>query len=215
MMQTIWNENNNIQLHGKVLTTPRISHTSHGMSYYAFTLAVVRLSGAEDRLNIVVPSLILQDCQVEEGEELSVRGEVRSFNNKNGTGSRLVITVYARELERECCEDVNQLRLTGTLCKEPVQRRTPLGREICDMMLAVNRKYGRSDYLPCISWGSLAMRCGALAIGERVELEGRLQSRAYTKRIGEMEEERIAFEISVMEMCEVSVAASKQSCSLM
>ena len=132
-----------------------------------------------------------------EGEELSVEGEVRSFNNRSGVGSRLVISVYARQMHREPGEEENRLRLTGTLCKVPVYRRTPLGRDICDLMLAVNRRYGRTDYLPCIAWGSLARRCAELAPGNRVELEGRLQSRVYTKRLGETSEERTAFEVSV------------------
>ena len=99
-------------------------------------------------------------------------------------GSRLVISVYARQMHREPGRRENRLRLTGTLCKVPVYRRTPLGRDICDLMLAVNRRYGRTDYLPCIAWGSLARRCAELAPGNRVELEGRLQSRVYTKRLG-------------------------------
>jgi single-stranded DNA-binding protein len=97
-------------------------------------------------------------------------------------------------------EDENRLELSGTLCKAPTLRSTPLGRTICDLILAVNRRYGRSDYLPCIAWGSLAHRCAALEVGDPVRLEGRLQSRTYTKRIGEEQEERTAFEVSVMTM---------------
>ena len=168
--------------------------------FYACPLTVCRLSGAEDRLNVLAPRTMLDRCPLEEGSEVTVRGEVRSFNNKSGQGSRLVITVYARQLERDEGEDDNRLTLCGVLCKPPVFRHTPLGRDICDMMLAVNRRYGRADYLPCISWGALAYRCGGLSVGDRVRLEGRLQSRAYVKRLGEQEEERTAFEISVMTM---------------
>ena len=121
----------------------------------------------------------------------------RALPYKPRVGSRLVISVYARQMHREPGEEENRLRLTGTLCKVPVYRRTPLGRDICDLMLAVNRRYGRTDYLPCIAWGSLARRCAELAPGNRVELEGRLQSRVYTKRLGETSEERTAFEVSV------------------
>lgn len=151
------------------------SHTNHGESYLKFPLAVCRLSGAEDRVNVVASAALLERCPLTEGEELSVEGEVRSFNNRSGVGSRLVISVYARQMHREPGEEENRLRLTGTLCKVPVYRRTPLGRDICDLMLAVNRRYGRTDYLPCIAWGSLARRCAELAPGNRVELEGRLQ----------------------------------------
>lgn len=165
-MQTEWNENR-IVLHGRVCQAPVPSHTNHGESYLKFPLAVCRLSGAEDRVNVVASAALLERCPLTEGEELSVEGEVRSFNNRSGVGSRLVISVYARQMHREPGEEENRLRLTGTLCKVPVYRRTPLGRDICDLMLAVNRRYGRTDYLPCIAWGSLARRCAELAPGNR------------------------------------------------
>lgn len=198
-MQTNWNRNH-IVLHGRAVEGPERSHVNHGETYLIFPLAVCRLSGTEDRLNIVVPERLLMDCSVEPGDEVSVWGEVRSFNNRSGVGSRLVITVFARELRREQGEDENSLELAGTLCKPPICRRTPLGRDICDMMLAVNRRYGRTDYLPCIAWGALARRCGTLEVGDALSLEGRLQSRTYTKRIGEESQERTAFEISAMTM---------------
>jgi len=191
---------NDITLHGCVAGAPQPSHRNHAELFCIFSLSVCRLSGAEDRLNVLASERLLEQCPLEEGDEVTVRGEVRSFNNKSGQGSRLVITVYARQLEREPGEDENRLTLSGVLCKPPVFRRTPLGREICDMMVAVNRRYGRADYLPCISWGTLARRCGALVVGDPVTLEGRLQSRVYTKRLGEAQEERTAFEVSVMTM---------------
>ncbi len=198
-MQTNWNENR-ITLHGRAEAAPEASHVNHGETYYRFPLVSCRLSGAEDQLNIIVPERLLLSCPVGAGDEVSVWGEVRSFNNKSGVGSRLVITVLARELRREQAEDENTLRLTGTLCKKPVYRRTPLGRDICDMMLAVNRRYGRTDYLPCIAWGTLARRCGELEVGDALGLDGRLQSRIYTKRLQEESQQRTAFEISVMTM---------------
>lgn len=196
-MQTIWNENQ-IILHGRTAAVPVLSHVNHGQAYYIVPLRACRLSGAEDRLNIVVSAALLESCPLKEGSEVTVCGEVRSFNNKSGVGSRLVITVLARELRREQAEDENALTLGGTLCKAPVYRRTPLGRDICDMMLAVNRRYGRTDYLPCIAWGALARRCAQLKVGDGLELSGRLQSRVYTKRMGDEEQERTAFEVSVM-----------------
>lgn len=212
-MQTEWNENR-IVLHGRVCQDPAPSHTNHGEAYMKFPLAVRRLSGAEDRVNVVVSAALLERCPLAEGVALTVEGEVRSFNNKSGVGSRLVISVYARQLRREAGEEENRLHLTGTLCKGPVYRRTPLGRDICDLMLAVNRRYGRTDYLPCITWGALARRCAGLSMGERVELEGRLQSRTYTKRLGEVSEERTAFEISVSALERLTVPAAESRHSM-
>ena len=198
-MQTNWNENH-IILHGHVEGEPVPSHMNHGESYYIFPLLSCRLSGAGDRLNLVVSEELLHQTPLKQGDEVTVWGEVRSFNNKTGIGSRLVITVFVKELRMEPGEDENKLAVAGSLCKVPVYRRTPLGRDICDLMLAVNRRYGRTDYLPCIAWGVLARQCGELNVGDAIALEGRLQSRIYTKRIGEEVQERTAFEISIMSM---------------
>ena len=191
---------NEIVLHGRLALAPRLSHTNHGEEFYIFPLRVRRLSGAEDRLNVVVGGRLLQLCPVDEGDEVTVQGQVRSFNDHTAVKHRLVITAFARQMHREHGPDENRLTLAGVLCKPPTFRRTPLGRDICDMMLAVNRPYGRADYLPCISWGALAYRCARLEVGDTVALEGRLQSRVYTKRLEEGEELRTAFEVSVMTM---------------
>ena len=200
-MQTNWNENR-IVLHGRVEAVPMVSHMNHGEEFSTFPLCASRLSGVEDRLNVAVSDTLLKECPLKAGDEITVYGEVRSFNNKSGVGSRLVITVFARELRREQAEDENALELAGTLCKAPVYRRTPLGRDICDMMLAVNRRYGRTDYLPCIAWGTLARKCREMNVGDALEIAGRLQSRVYTKRVGEEEQKRTAFEVSVMSVNE-------------
>lgn len=197
MMRTDWNENRAL-LRGRAGSAPVFSHENHGTVYEVFSLLVPRLSGTEDRLNVVVPQPLLACCPVREGMELEVRGDVRSFNNRSDRGSRLVITVLARELCPTREPPANELVLSGALCKPPVLRRTPLGREICDLLLAVNRRYGRADYLPCIAWGALARSCGALDVGSRVKLDGRLQSRAYQKVTGGVPQTRTAFEISVM-----------------
>ena len=170
------------------------------MGYETFPLTVLRLSGSEDRINVLAPRPLLAEQPVTAGMALEVEGEVRSFNNKSGKGSRLVITLYAKTLRPWEGEDENQLLLAGVLCKPPVLRRTPLGREICDLMLAVNRRYGRADYLPCIAWGGLARLCGGLEVGDGVRLEGRLQSRAYTKVDHGVSEVRTAYEVSVMKL---------------
>lgn len=190
--------NNRAVLLGRAGARPRHSHVNHSVTYMTFPLEVARLSGAVDTLNVVVPEDLLQACPVEEGGEYRVTGEVRSFNNRSGVGSRLVITFFARTLEPGQGAHANELALTGVLCKEPVVRRTPLGREICDLLVAVNRRYGRADYLPCITWGGLARACGALAVGDTVRLTGRLQSRKYHKLECGREDERTAYEVSVM-----------------
>ena len=177
------------------------SHANHGVEFYRFPLVVRRLSGVEDRIHILAPKGLLDTCgALESEEEVSVTGEVRTFNNRSGEGRRLIISTFARELYLEEGEEENRLELSGTLCKPPSLRFTPLGRTICDMILAVNRRYGRADYLPCIAWGSLAHRCGALSVGDSVRLNGRLQSRVYTKALEDRVEERTAFEVSVMSL---------------
>ncbi len=194
---------NKIFLCGRLAAPPAPSHVNHGIPYLTFPLTVRRLSGAEDRLNVVASQEQLDQLPpLEAGDPLAVWGEVRTFNNRSGVGSRLVVSVFARELSREEGEDENRLELSGTLCKPPALRSTPLGRTICDMILAANRRYGRADYLPCIAWGSLAYRCGAMEVGDTLALEGRLQSRVYTKEIDGQPQERTAFEVSVMSLTE-------------
>ena len=200
-MQTGWNENRAL-LRGTAAAEPVLSHETHGVVYETFPLAVRRLSGSEDRVNVLVPRVLLEQRPVTEGMELEVEGEVRSFNNKSGKGSRLVITLYAKELRPAAGEHENQLLLAGVLCKPPVVRRTPLGRDICDLMLAVNRRYGRADYLPCIAWGVIAQQTAILPVGSRLTVEGRVQSRAYTKTVDGVGQERTAYEVSIMRPAE-------------
>lgn len=192
--------NNEIILHGRAAEAAKLSHYNHGRAFYCFPIDVKRLSGTVDRLNVLATQDACGGALPEEREEITVLGEVRSFNNRSGQGSRLVITAFARAVLRAEEEDDNRVTLAGTLCKPPVFRHTPLGRDICDMILAVSRRYGWSDYLPCIAWGTLARRCGGMDVGDRVALRGRLQSRTYVKRTDAGEQERVAFEISVMDM---------------
>lgn len=197
-MQT---NNNKIFLRGRLAASPSLSHINHGVEYLLLPLSVCRLSGAEDTLHVVASREQLDLLPpLEAGSPLTVSGEVRTFNNRSGVGSRLVVSVFARALSQEEGEDENHLELSGTLCKPPILRTTPLGRTICDMILAANRRYGRADYLPCIAWGSLAYRCGSMEVGDRLALEGRLQSRIYTKEIDGQTQERTAFEVSIMSL---------------
>ena len=143
-----------------------------------------------------------------EAEHIAVTGQLRTFNNRRGEGAKLVITVLAKEIELCDEPDENTVRLTGALCKEPNLRITPMGRDICDLMLAVNRRYGRSDYLPCICWGLKAREAATWMVGTQVKLEGRIQSRRYIKMTEDGPVERTAFEVSVIQ-AEAVIAALK------
>ena len=161
---------NEVLLEGLALTEPERSHENHGAVFYRFLLQVPRLSGAADTLPVLV-SQALRDG-VAAGETLRLSGQLRSFNNRSGVGSRLVLTVYAKELLPAAGTACNQILLHGTVCKPPIFRRTPLGRSICDLMLAVPRRYGRADYLPVITWGQVALRASLLEVGESLALQG-------------------------------------------
>ena len=187
---------NRVILRGTVSGITEFSHRVHGIDFYRFPLAVPRLSGREDLINILLPHN-LEEGFPHPGEYVEVTGQIRSVNNRTGVGNRLVISVLARSILPTGEEPCNQVLLAGSLCKPPVLRRTPLGRDICDLLLAVNRKYRRADYLPCIAWGSVALACSRLETGDPLLLEGRLQSRAYLKTMGETTQERTAYEISI------------------
>ncbi len=191
---------NQILLRGRVAAEPVFSHESHAERFYLFPLAVERLSGNEDVVNVQVPGRLLSGAAPRQDDRLEVSGSLRTFNNRSGVGSRLVITVLAASLTATGEPPLNQLKLRGTICRSAPVRRTPLGREICDFTMAVNRRYGRADYLPCIAWGGLAQRCAELEVGSRALLEGRLQSRAYIKQYPDRSEHRVAFEVSAMEL---------------
>ena len=193
---------NYVELWGTAESAPVFSHENHTRRFDKFPLRVERLSGQSDLPIIVVSEALLRECPVETGQSLRVTGQLRSFNNKSGQGSRLVITVFAQTLEPGDGSFFNRILLSGALCKKPSLRRTPLGRSICDIILAVNRRYGRADYLPCIAWGQTAAQIAGMDVGERLTLEGRVQSRTYTKLLESGAEERTAFEVSVMQLVE-------------
>ena len=189
-------QTNFIRLCGTPLTEPLWSHRCRGRDFFLFPMEVRRLSGNRDRLNILLSQDLTSVFASLSGQRIQLCGQLRSFNNHHGEGARLVITVLAREIAAAEEDDDNLVQLTGTLCKPPTLRHTPLGREICDLMLAVNRRYGRSDYLPCICWGILAREAAAWPVGTQVELSGRLQSRDYTKLTETGPVARTAFEVS-------------------
>lgn len=191
-------ENNSVLLRGELLEQPVFSHENHGKRFDRLTLSVMRLSGVRDDIHVIAQEELLEGQEFAPGTMLEVEGQVRSYNNRTGQGRRLVITVYAQRLEETGEEPENQVYLQGRICREPVYRRTPLGREIADVMLAVERKYGRVDYLPCILWGSLARMAADCPKGTALWIQGRLQSRTYVKQLETGSEERTAYEISAI-----------------
>ena len=189
-------ENNQVRLCGTMAGPPRYSHSAGGQDFYLFPLEVRRLSGSSDVLNIVLRREQLEAAEVSERERLLVQGELRSYNNRRGEGARLVLTVLARELSLTDEADDNRVLLIGTLCKAPNPRVTPLGRDICDLLLAGNRRGGRSDYLPCNCWGSRAREAARWSVGTPLRLEGRFQSRRYMKLSEDGLQQRVAYEVS-------------------
>lgn len=190
--------NNYAMLRGVMSEPPKLSHESRNEKFYQFSLDVARLSGVRDTIHIIARDQLLESLEPEAAGKLCVRGELRTFNNKSGVGPRLIITVFARELWFDDGEDENIIELSGTLCKLPNYRTTPMGREISDLMVAVNRRYGRSDYLPCIAWGIRARETALWSVGTPVTLSGRFQSRTYTKSSESGTEEKTAYEVSVI-----------------
>ncbi len=189
-------ENNMVRLVGTAAGRPELSHESRGERWYRLPLNVQRLSGTEDRLPLLLRERQLEALELREADKLCVTGELRSFNNRSGVGARLVLSVFVRTLGFCGGEDENLVRLRGALCRPPRLRRTPMGRDICDLMLAVNRPCGRSDYLPCICWGAPAREFSLCPTGTRLQLTGRFQSRAYRKLTGEGLLEKTAYEVS-------------------
>lgn len=192
---------NRVLLCGTLLSEPAYSHSNHGQDFYSFFLAVERLSGQQDKLPVLAAAPLLGHISLRPGEPLTVSGQLRSFNNKSGRGSRLVLSVFAHGLYPGGGVPENTIRLCGTVCKPPVFRRTPMGREICDVILAVNRRCGRADYLPCIAWGTLARQVGGMPVGQRLAAQGRVQSRLYRKQTESGCQERTAYEVSIMRLC--------------
>ncbi len=200
-------ETNKVKLCGSICERPKFSHESRDVTFFTFPLEVSRLSGNVDRLNIIVRHDILEQIEIEEGSNVFITGELRSFNNKGDTGNKLIITVFAKDIRISDEEECNEVFLTGTICKPPNHRTTPMGRDICDLMVAVNRHYGRSDYLPCISWGVRARLASAWEVGTVVEISGRIQSRNYIKNCDGETLEKTAFEVSITEIEKVDSGA--------
>lgn len=189
---------NRITLRGTLMCLPQFSHENHGKQFFRFTLEVPRLSGAVDLLPIVAESQVLNEIDLSGGEMLTVEGQVRSHNIRTDGIRRLLIFVFASKITAEDGEPINDCLVQGLLCKEPTFRRTPLGREICDVMLAVPRAFRRADYLPCILWGRTAQEAAQRHTRDCICISGRLQSRIYTKLTEEGAVERTAYEVSAL-----------------
>ena len=214
-------ENNQVSIMGKIISGFTFSHEVFGEGFYMMDVSVQRLSDSSDVVPVMVSERLIDVTQDYDGEYIQIYGQFRSYNRHEEKKNRLVLSVFAREVEflDEEVENAktNQIFLDGYICKVPVYRKTPLGREIADVLLAVNRPYGKSDYIPCICWGRNARFADGFQVGDHIQLWGRIQSREYQKRIGDEEfETRIAYEISVsklerMDSMSAVVAASEES----
>lgn len=195
-------ENNQVTIMGKVATEFSFSHEVFGEGFYMVEVEVKRLSNSEDRIPLMISERLIDVTQDYTGEYIMVHGQFRSYNRHEEQKNRLVLSVFVREIsfmeEEPDGTKTNSIWLDGYICKEPIYRKTPLGREIADLLLAVNRPYGKSDYIPCICWGRNARYASGFEVGEHVQLLGRIQSREYVKRISDTEtEKRVAYEVSV------------------
>ena len=201
--------NNEVELVGTVESELSFSHEVYGEGFYKFTLDVPRLSDISDKISITVSERLLTDVNLVIGKTIFVSGQFRSYNNYSETGNKLILTVFARDIitDQDIPEEKNpnHIFLNGFLCKKPVYRTTPFGREITDILIAVNRAYNKSDYIPAIAWGRNARFASGLEVGENIKITGRIQSREYQKKISETETvTKTAYEISVSKMETIS-----------
>lgn len=196
--------NNHAEVIGIVESEPQLNHEIYGEKFYLFTLEIPRLSGTSDNVKVMVSDRLLSDITISVGDVLEVEGQFRSYNSYENGDNRLVLTVFAKDIRfagNENDKNPNLLYLNGYICKEPVYRTTPFGREITDLLLAVNRSYNKSDYIPVIAWGRNARYCKNINIGDNIKVWGRIQSRVYQKHITEDEVvEKTAYEVSVSRM---------------
>lgn len=206
-MNTNYSDNNHITLVGKVTSEKRFSHEIYGEKFYIFDLSIPRLSGSSDNIPITVSERLLTEKGLPIDSKISVEGQFRSYNCYQGEKNRLILTVFAKQIEfvENQEEDIqvgkdittNEVVLDGYICKKPIYRKTPFGREIADILLAVNRSYNKSDYIPCIAWGRNAKFCETVPVGAEIRVIGRVQSREYEKKHEDGTiEKRIAYEVS-------------------
>lgn len=204
-----YSENNHLVLVGKIVSEKTYSHEIYGEKFYIFNLEVVRLSSTTDIIPITISERLLTDLEIVIGKEVKVEGQFRSYNSYENERNRLILTVFAKEIEEVVNEEseeekndvTNEVTLVGYVCKKPIYRQTPFGREIADVLLAVNRAYNKSDYIPCIAWGRNARFCQNMEVGTEVKIVGRVQSRTYEKKYEDGRvETRVAYEVSIASM---------------
>ena len=191
---------NRVFLCGEIVTEPQLTHELYGEGFYEFSVSVSRLSEQRDIIPVTAAERLLCGRKLNVGERIAVEGQFRSYNKMSDSHSRLMLTVFVKEFSdaEDSYMNPNTVELTGYVCKEPVYRTTPLNREICDILLAVNRAFNKSDYIPCIAWGRNARFCKTLPVGTKLTVTGRIQSRQYVKKLSEeVSETRTAYEISV------------------
>ena len=206
-MNTNYSENNHLVLVGKVVSEQKYSHEIYGEKFFKIDLEVVRLSSNTDIIPITISERLITDMDLSIGKSVRVEGQFRSYNNYENERNRLILTVFAKEMievkeeEIEKNEITNEVTLIGYICKKPIYRQTPFGREIADILLAVNRAYNKSDYIPCIAWGRNARFCQNIEVGTEVKIVGRVQSRNYEKKYEDgTVETRVAYEVSIASM---------------
>lgn len=193
-------KNNNVLLTGKIVSEPEYSHEVYGEQFYNLFLDVNRKSDIADVIPLTISERLFDVSKECIGTVISVSGQLRSFNRHENSKNRLILSVFVRDIEiiTDEYEDENEIMLDGFICKDVVYRKTPLGREIADLLIAVNRSYGKSDYIPCVVWGRNARFVGQLEVGTHIEINGRIQSRGYIKKYEDgTEEQRTAYEVSV------------------
>ena len=189
---------NAITIRGSLCELPKLSHENHGRRFFRLYLEVPRLSGAVDTLPVVAEEDVLNQIDLSAGELVTVKGQIRSYNQRADGIRHLLIFVFATSIVAEDGEPINEVTIEGLLCREPIYRLTPLGREICDAMLAVPRAFHRADYLPCILWGRIAKMVAECHTRDVISVRGRLQSRVYTKMTDEGLQQRTAYEVSAL-----------------
>lgn len=193
--------NNMVEVVGKLQHGFVFSHEMMGEKFYAGTIAVKRLSGTEDFIPVTIPSRLLEQVQAFDDNQITLYGQIRTYNKVVDGAGRLFVTLFVQSVAEAQESTLNEVQLTGTLCKPPIYRVTPFGREICDMMVAVNRGFRKSDYIPCIAWGSCAQRAASFHTGDRITLSGRIQSRNYEKKLGTGDTvTRTAYEVSAFKL---------------
>lgn len=199
-------ENNKVTLFGKVVSEPKFSHVVYGENFYEFSMEVKRLSESVDIIPVIFSERLLPIEEIKNGVNLQIIGQYRSYNNaEEGGRSKLILMVFAREIELNCTllegANANEIFLEGFVCKKPNYRKTPFGREISDLLIAVNRAYNKSDYIPCIAWGRNAKYCETFNVGDKIRVYGRVQSREYEKKLENGEsEKKVAYEISICKL---------------